>query len=231
MPQLFEIGSVRVIRSELRVGWPDRFRCPGCGEAKAWPVGRLWQCAACGRQTSVTAGTILQDTRTPLTVWFRAMWVVTGRKAGTSALTLHQLLGLGSYQTAWTWAHKLRRAMVRPGRERLAGHVEVDETFVGAVEAGAVGRGAVKKVLIVVAVEYQGRKIGRIRLRRVPDGSAQPANVHRRRGRTRQPGAHRWLAGVRPGPSAWLPASHHVPQRPSRTGARPVAAGAPSVLI
>ena len=132
----------------------------------------LLQCAACARQTSVTAGTIFQDTRTPLTTWFRAMWTVTSQKTGTSALTLPQVLGLGSYQTAWTWLHKLRRAMVRPGRERLAGRVEVDETFVGALEDGVRGRGAVKKALIVVAAEEVGRGIGRIRLRRVPDGSA-----------------------------------------------------------
>jgi transposase-like protein len=157
----------------LKLRWPEGFRCPRCGNAKAWPVrSLLLQCAGCGRQTSVTAGTIFQDTRTPLTVWFRALWAVTGPKTGTSALTLQRLLGLGSYQTAWAWLHKLRRAMVRPGRERLAGRVEVDETFVGALEEGATGRGAVKKVLIVVAVEYKGREIGRIRLRRVSDGSA-----------------------------------------------------------
>jgi len=132
----------------------------------------LLPCAACGRQTSITAGTIFQDTRTPSPVWCRAMWAVTGPKTGTSALALQQILGLGSYQTARAWLHKLRRAMVRPGRERLAGQVEVDETFVGALEEGATGRGAVKKVLIVAAVEYKGRQIGRIRLRRVPDGSA-----------------------------------------------------------
>jgi transposase-like protein len=169
-----QFGTDDACRAYLeRLRWPEGFRCPRCGNATAWPVRRLWlQCAACGRQTSVTAGTIFQDTRTPLTVWFRAMWAVTAPKTGTSALTLQQLLGLGSYQTAWAWLHKLRRAMVRPGRERLAGQVEVDETFVGALEEGATGRGAVKKLLIVVAVEYQGRQIGRIRLRRVVDGSA-----------------------------------------------------------
>jgi transposase-like protein len=156
-----------------RLRWPEGFRCPACGGNKAWPVRRLLlHCAACGRQTSVTAGTIFQDTRTPLPVWFRAMWTVTSQKTGASALTLQQVLGLGSYATAWTWLHKLRRAMVRPGRERLSGHVEVDETFVGALEEGAQGRGTEKKVLVVVAVEYKGRTIGRIRLRRVPDGSA-----------------------------------------------------------
>ena len=133
---------------------------------------RLFECAACGRQTSVTAGTIFQDTRSPLTVWFRAMWTVTSQKTGTSALTLQQVLGLGSYQTAWTWLHKLRRAMVRPSRDRLAGHVEVDETFVGGVEDGVSGRGAKKKALIAVAAEDVGQRLGRIRLRRVPDASA-----------------------------------------------------------
>lgn len=132
----------------------------------------LLQCAACGRQTSVIAGTIFEDTHTPLTLWFRAMWSVTGSKAGTSALAVQRALGLGSYQTAWTWLHKLRRAMVRPGRDRLAGQVEVDETFIGALEEGVRGRGAEKKVLVVIAVEYKGRELGRIRLRRVADGSA-----------------------------------------------------------
>ena len=130
-----QFGTDEACRAYLvRLRWPDGFRCPRCGNAKAWPVRTLLrQCASCGRQTSITAGTIFQDTRTPLTVWFRAMWAVTGPKTGTSALSLQQLLGLGSYQTAWAWLHKLRRAMVRPGRERLAGQVEVDETFVGEI--------------------------------------------------------------------------------------------------
>jgi transposase-like protein len=157
----------------VRLRWPEGFCCPKCGGGKAWPVRRvLLHCAACGRQTSVTAGTIFQDTRTRLRVWFRAMWTVTSQKTGASALALQNVLGLGSYATAWTWLHKLRRAMVRPGRERLTGRVEVDETFVGALEESVRGRGAEKKVLVVVAVEYQGRKIGRIRLRRVADASA-----------------------------------------------------------
>lgn len=116
-------------------------RCPRCGNAKAWPVRRVWlQRAACGRQTSVTAGTFFQDNRTPLTLRFRALRSVTGSKAGTSAATLQRVLGFGSYQTAWTWLHKLRRAMVRSGRDRLTGRVEVDEKFVGALEAAAKNR-------------------------------------------------------------------------------------------
>jgi transposase-like protein/ribosomal protein L37AE/L43A len=156
----------------VQLRWPDGFRCPRCGGPKGWPVRAvLWQCAGCGRQTSVTAGTIFQDTRTPLTRWFRAMWWVTNSKAGTSALTLQRLLGLGSYQTAWVWQHKLRRAMVRPGRDRLSGAVEVDESFVGGL-GGAEGRSTATKALVVVAAEEVGRGIGRIRMRRIPNASA-----------------------------------------------------------
>src|SRR2546426_12141263 len=97
---------------------------------------RLFQCTACGRQTSVTAGTIFQDIRTPLPMWFRAMWAVTSQKTGISALGLQRELGLRSYKTAWSWLHKLRRAMVRPGRDRLTGRVEVDEAYIGGVHPG-----------------------------------------------------------------------------------------------
>jgi transposase-like protein/ribosomal protein L37AE/L43A len=156
----------------VQLRWPDGFRCPRCGGRTAWPVRTvLWQCAECGRQTSVTAGTIFQDTRTPLTTWFRAMWAVTSSKTGTSALALQQVLGLGSYQTAWAWLHKLRRAMVRPGRDRLSGRVEVDESFVGGL-GGAQGRSTATKALIVVAAEEVGHGLGRIRMRRIPDASA-----------------------------------------------------------
>ncbi len=166
-------GTEEACRASLfQVRWPDGFRCPCCGGTTAWPVRTvLWQCAVCGRQTSVTAGTVLQDTRTPLTTWFRAMWCVTSSKTGTSALALQQVLGLGSYHTAWAWLHKLRRAMVRPGRDRLSGHVEVDESFVGGL-GGAEGRSTATKALIVVAAEAVGRGTGRVRMRRILDGSA-----------------------------------------------------------
>ena len=144
--------------------WPDGFWCPACGEAKAWLVRvrpTLFHCAACGRQTSVTAGTILPDTRTPLTTWFRAMWWVTSQRTGASAKDLQQVLGLGSYETAWTWLHKLRRAQV-----------EVDETYLGGLEEGVRGRQTEKKALIAVAVEEADPGIGRIRMHRIPDASA-----------------------------------------------------------
>src|SRR5213594_1735739 len=160
--------ACRVYLSRLR--WPDGFRCR-CGEAKAWWTARgLWQCAACGAQTSVTAGTVFQDARKPLRLWFHAMWWVASQKTGGSALGLQRLLGLGSYETAWTWLHKLRRAMVRPGRDRLTGRVEVDQTLVGGVEEGH--RRTEKKALIAVAVEQVGAGMGRIRMRQIADGSA-----------------------------------------------------------
>jgi transposase-like protein len=121
---------------------------------------------------SVTAGTIFQDTRKPLSLWFRAVWYVTGQKTGASALGLQRVLGLASYRTAWTWLHKLRRAMVRPGRDRLSGTVEVDETYVGALRAGKRGRGAAGMSLVLIAAEIDGRRIGRIRLGRVEDASS-----------------------------------------------------------
>ena len=158
----------------IRLRWPGGFVCPRCGSRKGWPTQRLLVvCAACGRQASATAGTIFQDSRKPLTLWFRAIWCVTGPKTGASATTLQRALGIGSYKTAWTWLHKIRRAMVRPGRERLRGEVEVDETFIGAPEEGRHGRRMIRKTMVAVAAEKDGRGIGRIRMRRVSDGSAQ----------------------------------------------------------
>jgi transposase-like protein len=122
----------------------------------------------------VIAGTIFQGTHKPLTLWFRAIWWVTSQKSGTSALGLKQILGLGSYQTAWLMMHKLRRAMVRPGRDRLSGKVEVDETYLGGLEEGVRGRQTEKKVLIVIAAQEVGEKgIGRIRMKKVSDASSE----------------------------------------------------------
>lgn len=170
-----QFASERACRDYLfALRWPDGFRCPRCSQHEAWPVREvLLQCAACGRQTSLTAGTIFQDTRKPLTLWFRAIWWLTSQKTGTSALGLQRVLGLGSYQTAWAWLHKLRRAMVRPGRDRLAGRVEVDETYLGRAEKGVRGRQTHRKPLIAMACEEQGKGIGRIRLRHVKDASAE----------------------------------------------------------
>lgn len=133
------------------------------------------------------AGTVFQDSHLPLTTWFRAMWHVTSQKNGLSALGLQRVLGLGSYRTAWTMLHKLRRAMVRPGRERLQGAVEVDETYWGAEEKGAVGRLTYSKALIVIAAEQDGPGIGRIRVQRVLDLSSK--TLHGFIGQNIEPGS------------------------------------------
>jgi len=157
--------------------WADGFVCPRCGGAESWAVRRdLQRCRRCGYESSVMAGTIFQDTKLPLTIWFRAMWHVTSQKHGVSALGLQRVLGLGSYKTAWAMLHKLRRAMVRPGRDGLHGVVEVDETYWGGEEAGVNGRQTETKALIAVAAEQDGRGIGRIRLRHIPDVSG--ATLH-----------------------------------------------------
>jgi transposase-like protein len=119
---------------------------------------------------SVTAGTVFQGSKVSLRVWFRAIWWITNQKSGISALGLQRTLGLGSYETAWALLHKLRRAMVRPGRELLSGKVEVDETVIGGRRRTKEGRkpgNYLDKALVVVAVEVRGNKIGRIRLEQV----------------------------------------------------------------
>lgn len=157
------------------VRWPKGFRCPKCGAAEFWPVksGGLKECAKCHCQTSATAGTIFDGTRKSLRLWFFTMWLVTAEKNGISAMGLQRELGFSRYETAWTWLHKLRRAMVRPGRDRLSGLVEVDETYVGGDAEGLRGRGAEKKHVVVIAVEEKSSGIGRIRLRRIPDASGK----------------------------------------------------------
>ena len=138
----------------------------------------LYWCRCCGYQASVTAGTLFHDTHKPLRLWFDAMWYVTSQKSGVSALGLQRVLGLGSYHTAWNWLHKLRRAMVRPGRDRLSGTVEVDEIFIGGERSGKRGRGAEGKALVVIAAQEAEKGVGRIRMWRVADAagdSLEPA--------------------------------------------------------
>ena len=158
----------------FKIRWPAGFECPRCGHQHAWPRNNrsLFECAHCGFQASVTAGTIFQDTKKPLHLWFRMIWHVTSQKYGANAIGLQRVLGLGTYRTAWTWLHKLRRAMVRPGRDRLQGIVEVDESYFGGKKSGKRGRGASGKSLVLIATELDGSRIGRIRLRQVPDASA-----------------------------------------------------------
>ena len=159
----------------LRCRWPQGFECLHCGEkAPPWTTARGYlHCRRCQTEISVTAGTIFERTRIPLSTWFAAMWFVTSQKDGASALGLKHVLGLGSYQTAWTWLHKLRQAMVRPDRDRLCGRIELDETYVGGSGVGGKrGRGSEKKEIVVIAVEVHPPKgFGRVRMRQIPDVS------------------------------------------------------------
>lgn len=155
--------------------WPNGFVCPRCGNPGGWAVadGR-YKCANCGARTSVTAGTLFDRRRTPLTVWFTACWMFAAQKDGMSALSLQRLLEIGSYQTAWAMLHRLRSVLIRPGRDRLTGTVEVDETYLGGEEPElSGGRAKGKKVLVGVAVERKEPKgYGRCRIAILRDGSA-----------------------------------------------------------
>jgi len=162
--------ACRVYLERLR--WPNGVRCPRCPQAKVWTLPPpFYRCAGCGYDFTVTVGTLFTDTHLPLSLWFEAMWHVVQQKNGASALGVQRILGV-SYPTAWRWLHKLRRAMVRPGRDRLDGTVEVDEVYVGGERPGKRGRGAAGKALVLVVAQADGDHIGRIRLARVANASA-----------------------------------------------------------
>ena len=153
--------------------WPDGFVCPRCAHCGAWEKGTgFLECSTCHYQVSVTAGTIFERTRASLPVFFRAIGWVVAQKNGASALGLQRILGLGTYKTAWTWLHKIRHAMITPGHAELGGEIEVDETYLGGLEEGVSGRQTFKKALIAVAAQVDGKRIGRIRMRRIPDVGA-----------------------------------------------------------
>jgi transposase-like protein len=155
------------------VRWPDGFICPRCGGKKVWRTDRgLLHCGACQHQASVTVGTVFEGTRKPLLLWFHVMWLMMAQKTGVSARNLCDTYGFGSYQTAWGWLQKLRSVMIRSGRERLCGRVEVDETYIGGQKKGARGRGAAGKTLVLVAIEGDATKLGRVRFRCVTTADA-----------------------------------------------------------
>lgn len=156
--------------------WPEGFRCPRCDHGRAFVLAaqRRWQCAACRYQVSVTAGTVLHNTKQPLTVWFWAAYLMTTDKRGLSALLLQRQLALGRYETAWMMLHKLRRAMVNRAREPLRGEVEIDEVWIGAPQPGLRGSRQLKgrkAALVLAAVERRGKASGRLRLEVIPDFS------------------------------------------------------------
>ena len=157
--------------------WPEGYTCPRCGHVRAYRLADhpRWQCAACRYQVSLTAGTILHNTKTPLTAWFWATYLTVTDKRGLSALLLQRQLGLRRYETAWMLLHKLRRAMVNAAREPLRGDVEVDDTWIGGPQAGLRGSRQLKgrrAALVVAAVENRGRASGRVRMAVIPDFKA-----------------------------------------------------------
>lgn len=155
-----------------KLRWPEGFVCPHCSQRKTWATNRgQFHCSQCNVQVSATAGTIFHDTRLPLRLWFQAIWQVIGQKHGISALGLQRVLGLNRYETTWTMLHRLRKAMVRPGRDQLTGPVQVDEIYIGGPRPGKRGRGAENKTLVFIAVEDKGKRAGRIRLHKVKDAS------------------------------------------------------------
>jgi transposase-like protein len=155
--------------------WSNGFLCPHCNHQEYWIMkkgqSQQYRCQKCRIWIPATAGTIFHDTRIPLQIWFRAIWQVVSQKHGVSALGLQRVLGLSRYETTWNMLHRLRRAMIRPGRDRLVGPVQIDETYLGGPRPGKRGRGAVGKTLVLVAVEDRDRRAGRIRLHKVKDAS------------------------------------------------------------
>jgi transposase-like protein len=175
---LARFGTDEQCREYLfKVRWPDGFRCAACGHGEAYALRTkiVYECVACRKQHSLLAGTIFEQTKTGLARWFLAIYLVTSSKGGIAAAELKRQLGLGSHQTAWTWLHKLRKAMVRPDRQPLAGRVEIDETYIGGPRAGRPGRGAAGKAAVAGAGrgEARGRRLGRLRLASLADASAE----------------------------------------------------------
>ena len=162
-----------------KVRWAEKFLCPNCSHTQAWKHARgIFRCAKCHRDISVTAGTVFGDSRIPLRLWFQAIWYVVSQKNGISGLGLARALGIKRYETAWYLLKRIRGAMVRQGREKLNGLVEVDEVFLGGVKSGIRGRGALGKVLILVAVEDKGKAgLGRIRIEIISDASATTLKI------------------------------------------------------
>lgn len=171
--------ACRVYLEKLR--WPDGIICPKCNvtDNARFSSRKRWVCRSCKHQTTVTSGTIFDKTRTELRVWFVAIWYITNQKQGVSALGLQRVLGLGSYETAWTMLHRLRRAMVNPERELLSGEVEVDEVYLALTDrqnpisemTRSSRKSRTAKALVVIAVEIHHPKgFGRIRINQIEKG-------------------------------------------------------------
>ena len=177
---LARFGSDEQCREYLsKARWPDGFQCAACGHDDAYALRTkiVYECVACRKQHSLLAGTIFEQTKTGLAKWFLAIYLATSSKGGIAATELRRQPGPGSCGTAWTWLHKIRKAMVRPDRKPSAHHVEADETYLGGPRPGRRGRGAAGKALVAGAVETgrgkaRGRRLGRLRLAKLPDAGA-----------------------------------------------------------
>ena len=211
--------------------WPDGFLCPRCGARKAYELVKLrrWQCAGCRHQVSLTAGTILHNTKTSLTIWFWAAYLMTTDKRGLSALLFQRQLGLKRYETAWMMLHKFRRAMVSSSREPLRGEVEVDDTWVGGSQTGLRGSRQLKDrkaALVFVAVERRGTATGRARMEVVPDFKSTTVLGFLKR--NVQPGSTVYTDGLKSFVGLEEAGFKHVPRsQPVRTELRK---GTPSVV-
>lgn len=157
----------------VQLRWPEGFICSSCNKASTpWNLSRnRLVCPVCRHQTYITAGTIFDKTRTPLTTWFEAAWHLTTAKNGMSAKTLERTIGT-NYKVAWMMLHRFRVAMVNTERKQLSGNIEVDETFVGGEEHGGKrGRGTTKSIVVIAVEIKQPKGFGRIRMRHIPNSS------------------------------------------------------------
>jgi Zn ribbon nucleic-acid-binding protein len=136
----------------IEARWGGKPACARCTSTRVWTerAGFLFECADCGHQTSLTSGTVLEKTRKPFKMWFRAVFEISTRRTGISGKDFQRLMGFGSYKTAWSWLHKLRAAMVRSDSEPLGPFVQLDEALVG-------GKGGPHKQLVLIAAESNGR--------------------------------------------------------------------------
>jgi len=160
----------------FKMKYPNGFCCPKCNHNEYWLTTKnhLLHCKNCGRQTSLKVGTIMESSNKSLLLWFHAIFLVAFQKSGISAKNLQNQLGFGSYQTAWSWLHKIRNAMRREGRSKLFGYVETDESLYGGIKKGKRGRGAENKQYFAVGVELKtGTGLGRIRMDVIENAGGQ----------------------------------------------------------
>ena len=151
-----------------KIRWPNGFMCRKCGETEYWPQSRnRYTCKICQFQTTLFAGTMFEGSRVKLRLWYRAIWWMLNQKHGTSASGLQKGLGIKTYKTAWLLLHKIRSAMVDPKRSKLSGDIEVDEAWIGGRKHGPEYKGGKGNPIVVVAIEFKEKKLGRLRMEHI----------------------------------------------------------------